>query len=344
MGPLEFREVALRQAVAQVFAGRAEQAIVLPDVAAYPVTIAFERVTLASAVEQLARSAGVEVRREGPVLVFGRAEGAHAAPEALAEIVRAAGDRLRLRLVHFPLGRAATLVSQQIGGAVRVPPELVDGRITLTWEGAPDRRAAEALAAAAGAELVERDGGLTLAPPPVRMIVEGTRDRVTLDLCRAPFTAVAERVARLLGVALAVRAGVPETPVTFTVRDIPADLALRLLARWADATADEGVVVRIAEGVATFGPPVRAAAGSVRVTLDLVDIPLRHALRLLFFGSGVAYAVQPDVPDVPITLSVENVELTVALRTLVSVAARTQPGLTYWKERDVYVIGIRRPS
>src|SRR5947207_10769140 len=43
-----------------------------------------------------------------------------------------------------------------------------------------------------------------------------------------------------------------------------------------------------------------------RVTLDLHGVPLRAALMQLFKGSGLNFAVDPGVPDLPITLSLKD--------------------------------------
>lgn len=336
----EFRGVCLRQAVTDLFAGRPEQAVVLPDVAAYPVNVAFQPISLPGAVDVIARSARVEVRREGGVYTFGRGERSPA-PESVAEIVRN-GDRLAVRVTNFPLTRAAVLIGAHIPSPIDVAEPLAEARVTLTWEGPRDRSAAEALARSVDAGLVATNDRLRLEPAPERLVAEGTKDRVTLDLRRAPLRAAATAVARILGVELVVRAGVPEASVTLSVRDVPAETALRLLARWADAASEEGVVLQLAGAVATLVPPARVARATLRVSLDLNDIPLRHALRLLFHGSGVPFAVQPEVPDVPITLSVENMELISALRAVTGLAASRHPGITFWKQNDVYTVGIRR--
>ncbi|MBI3909794.1 MAG: hypothetical protein HY320_02535 [Armatimonadetes bacterium] len=338
--PAEFHGVCLREAVAELFADRPEQAVVLPDVAAYPVTAAFQEISLPGAVDVIARSARVEVRRESGVYVFGRAARA-AVPEAVAEIVRD-GDQLALRLVNFPLPRAAALIGAQLAERLEVPDALADTRATLAWQGPRDRSAVIALARAVDASVVGEGEALRLEPAPERVQVDGNQDEVTLDLRRASLREAAAAVARILGVKLVLRAGVPETRVTLTARNIPAENALRLLARWADATSEDGVVLNLADGVATLGPPAQVAIAGDKINLDLVDIPLRHALRLLFHGTGQQFAVQPEVPDVPITLTVENAALLPTLRAVIALAARQHPGITYWKQKDLYIVGVRR--
>jgi hypothetical protein len=86
--------------------------------------------------------------------------------------------------------------------------------------------------------------------------------------------------------------------------------------------------------------PVRislAQAPAAPVTLNLRDTPLRTALQMLFEGSGLQYAVQLEVPNAPVTLQIRDIPFQTALRTLL----RLVPGITYRKEGDVYVIGLR---
>ena len=86
----------------------------------------------------------------------------------------------------------------------------------------------------------------------------------------------------------------------------------------------------------------RAASGTVAnappVTLSLRDTPLRTALQMLFEGSGLQHAVEPAVPNYPITLDIRDVPFNTALRTLLRLA----PSVTYRKEGDVYIVGMRQ--
>src|SRR5205823_7693088 len=58
----------------------------------------------------------------------------------------------------------------------------------------------------------------------------------------------------------------------------------------------------------------------------------------LFSGTGLQHAVEPAVPNYPITLDIRNVPFSTALRTLLRLA----PNVTYRKEGDIYVIGLRQ--
>src|SRR5947209_11190855 len=83
--------------------------------------------------------------------------------------------------------------------------------------------------------------------------------------------------------------------------------------------------------------PVAAGTAPPPVTLSLRDVPLRTALQTLFEGSGLQHAVEPAVPNYPITLDVRDVPFSTALRTLLRLA----PGVTYRKEGDIYIVGMR---
>jgi hypothetical protein len=86
-------------------------------------------------------------------------------------------------------------------------------------------------------------------------------------------------------------------------------------------------------------PGALAAPGAEpRISLTLRDTPLRSALELLFQQSGVQHAVEAAVPNVPVTLNLRDATFATALRVITRLA-----GVTYRREGDVYVIGLRQP-
>jgi hypothetical protein len=76
------------------------------------------------------------------------------------------------------------------------------------------------------------------------------------------------------------------------------------------------------------------------VTLRLRQTPLRAAIQMLFRGTGLQHAVEPTVPNYPITLDIRGIPFKTALRTVMRLA----PGVTYRKMGEVYVIGLRQPA
>lgn len=77
-----------------------------------------------------------------------------------------------------------------------------------------------------------------------------------------------------------------------------------------------------------------------RVTINLRDLPLRAAIDQLFAGTGLQYAVDANVLNVPVNLTIRDVGLQAALRLLIRQAATAQPGLTFSKDGDIYQIRI----
>src|SRR5439155_4147241 len=83
-----------------------------------------------------------------------------------------------------------------------------------------------------------------------------------------------------------------------------------------------------------------AAPAAAPITLHLRDTPLRSALETLFEGTGLQHAVEPAVPNYPITLDIRDVPFSSALRTLLRLA----PGVTFRKEGEIYIVGMRQPT
>jgi hypothetical protein len=97
----------------------------------------------------------------------------------------------------------------------------------------------------------------------------------------------------------------------------------------------------------TQQPPPGGTAGQESaldkpVNINLRDIPLRSALELLFQGTGLNYAVDPNVGNPLLTINLKDQPFRLALRTLVHLAASQVPGLTYTDENGLYLIKIRQ--
>jgi hypothetical protein len=78
-----------------------------------------------------------------------------------------------------------------------------------------------------------------------------------------------------------------------------------------------------------------------RIALTARNAPLRDVVEQVFAGSGLPYLVAPDVPDVPLTLEVRDMELQSLLRVVVRLAAERVPDLTLSRRDGVYVIRRR---
>lgn len=82
---------------------------------------------------------------------------------------------------------------------------------------------------------------------------------------------------------------------------------------------------------------------SRKVTLDLKEVPLREAIRLLFEGTGYSVNVFGTVPDPPVTLNLKDQEFEDALKALLSRGSMQGRHLTYNRSGTVFEIhgGVR---
>ena len=90
--------------------------------------------------------------------------------------------------------------------------------------------------------------------------------------------------------------------------------------------------------------PVRAQEVEKRVNLNLKDVPLRDAIDALFRGAGLQFTVDPNVPNVPVTLNIRDVGLQQALRIIVRQSAVAVPGLVATHSGDIWEIRIRQAA
>lgn len=145
-----------------------------------------------------------------------------------------------------------------------------------------------------------------------------------------PATLAVGRPAALLALSLALTGAAAAAPATTNPRPGAATTPLAAVPAAAAPTT-------AAPSAAPSSNSTRAAAN---VTLSLRDAPLRTALQTLFEGSGLQHAVEPTVPNYPITLDIRDVPFQTALRTMLRLA----PSVTFRKEGDIYIIGLRQPQ
>lgn len=179
----------------------------------------------------------------------------------------------------------------------------------------------------------------------------GEDERLTADFRDMPLRDVISAAMAGSSLRYTVDPNVPNIPVNFNIRDVQRPALLRLVVRQAAVAIpglelsqqDEVYVVSIRPGAAPAAraAPPREAGADRKITLDLRDMPLRDAIALLFKGSGLQYAIDPNVPNVPITLNIRDISLPAALRLIVRQAAIEAPGLTVSKEGEVYLIQRR---
>jgi len=108
--------------------------------------------------------------------------------------------------------------------------------------------------------------------------------------------------------------------------------------------ATSAAVLCVGLGLAPVAVRAQTPDTDKKVTLNLKDIPLRAGIEALFAGTGYQYSVNPDVANVPVNLNIRDVGLQAALRLLMRQAAIAQPGLTFSKEGDIFVVKVRREN
>lgn len=87
--------------------------------------------------------------------------------------------------------------------------------------------------------------------------------------------------------------------------------------------------------------PQNAPETRPRLSVQLKAVPLRDAIQMVFNGSGQQYAIDPNVPNLPITLDLRDVTVDQALRIMVRQATPSIPGLTVRRDGEVYLIKIQ---
>jgi hypothetical protein len=97
-------------------------------------------------------------------------------------------------------------------------------------------------------------------------------------------------------------------------------------------------------GVVTETRAFQGAATERKVTVNLKDVPLRQAVDLLFAGTGLQYAVDPNVLNVPVNLTIRDVGIQAALRLVIRQASTAQPGITMSRDGEIYHIALRKPA
>ncbi len=143
---------------------------------------------------------------------------------------------------------------------------------------------------------------------------------------------------------------VPDVVMTLGFRNVTLDEFLQKLIKF--ATVD-GVYMKLsrrgnlyhltlAEDAARRSRPDAQAPGpdrTLRLTANVNQVPLRNVLKQLFSSArGQQWEVASNVPDVLVSLEIEDVDLETAVKALVEEAARQVPGITLAHKGDRYVI------
>ena len=192
------------------------------------------------------------------------------------------------------------------------------------------------------------------------MVAKPDATEISLDVKNTPLRQVLALIFKNAETSYAVAGDVRDVPVTIKVQDLAVDRTVRIVARLANAQIGglrvirEGPIYvfvllpRVQKRGERGGPPTPPIPGAddpatlKKISLQATNAPLRDVLRLIFKGSGLKYAIEPNVPDVRISLTVKELSLRATLRLVVRLAATQAPGLTYARKDGVYVISLKR--
>jgi hypothetical protein len=109
-----------------------------------------------------------------------------------------------------------------------------------------------------------------------------------------------------------------------------------LMGRALSLAALLGVAASVqAQQPATNGAP-GSAGTETKISLDLRDVPFRTTIDALFGPTELQFAIEPTMPNIPITISLHDIAFSTALRTVLRLA-----GGTYRKDGSIYVLGPR---
>jgi hypothetical protein len=184
--------------------------------------------------------------------------------------------------------------------------------------------------------------GLRAPPAP------GARETMrTWEFRGVPFSEAVDTMLRGAVESFVIAPDVPDRPIYFFVTDLERYRPPLLL-----LTSLVGATYRREDGITLIhrsDPPsvavakrtVPRAAGAAKpavkpISLHLERLPLRRAIAFLSHAAGESHRVEPDVPDMPITLSVRDGEFTQVLQSVARIA-----GLLSERRGETYILRSR---
>ncbi|HTE17446.1 MAG TPA: STN domain-containing protein, partial [Armatimonadota bacterium] len=284
---------------------------------------------------------------------------------ALQQEVVAGGRKVSLHLREVPLRAALDSIFADSPEDFTMDAEIPDIRLTAKVDGLTVPAAVRLLVRLASVHVpgltFHREGRLyrvlvQVAAPDEVFDVEALDKgpeagrRVSLSLREVTLRAALSQLFQGTSVQYAVTPDVPDVPVTFNLRDVSLRGALRLLLRNISVRVpaltlgrEDGVLILAMRplglgGGAHDGPTDRARQTA---SVNLKEVRLRAALAALLAGTGEKYTVEPNVPDVPVTLNLQDVEVRAGLRLLIDRATVGAPGLTLRQDNDRYVVSLQ---
>lgn len=187
------------------------------------------------------------------------------------------------------------------------------------------------------------------APPPARVTLE-TRD--------TPLRGALRLLQAQAGFSYTLDSTVPNVPVSLSLRNVPYEDVLHLLVRQAAGsvpglrvTRREGAYVisvhrdRVGAETVPVSPepldtPALTAAFTRKVSVGFHEEGLRQVLARVFSLVGVPYTVEPNVPNIPVTVDVRNGTVWELLSRVLA-AAQLQAPVELGQFGEVYVVALK---
>lgn len=173
------------------------------------------------------------------------------------------------------------------------------------------------------------------------------------------------QIAAQTGLQYRIEADVPNPRLSMNIRDISPEAFLRLMLRQASfslkdraitCTRDKMLYV-IKLGPAEVVKPDVAPPGAgllngqiqdprlnQKLTFQVKEEPFERVAERIFRGTGAQYQLRSEVRKLPITLSVREVSALAVARLVVRQIGAVMPGADFWRDGDVYVFGVAKPS
>jgi len=182
--------------------------------------------------------------------------------------------------------------------------------------------------------------------------------RVTIEARDTPLRGALRLLQSQAGFSYSIESTVPNVPVSLSLRNVPADDVLHVLVRQAASsipglrvTRRDGSYVisvhqdrvgaeKIPVGPEPLGSPALTTAFTRKVSVGFHEEGLRQVLARIFSLVGAPYTVEPNVPNVPITVNVSAGTVWNLLMQVLEVAGGQAP-LEFGQFGEIYVIGLR---
>jgi hypothetical protein len=285
---------------------------------------------------------------------------ASAGPEAGDDHLAGAMSRITLDLQQVPLRRALELVCGGAGLRYSMAADVPDVPVDLKLRDMPVKVAVRRIVRAAARQVpglgVDSEGeiwSIAIQKVPSRVTqFRGPGWRVSLAAQGVPLRRALDTLFANADMWCVVDPNVPDVPVNIAFRDVPLRSGVWLVVGAASARGPRlalrqegdnfvlGLQQRPGAPAVRVVAPAQAKARPVqsRVNVNLRYVPLRKALKTASGSAPLRCIVEPNVPDVPVTMQVRNLTAEAAVQQITSVASLSARGMNYARAGDVVVV------